>query len=304
MVGIIICLSCIIIFMGWRLYRSKRDIYAFENKLESCLDDMIFQRPISGSEDIEDTLWSKVYEKLQRIQEGQHADSLELSREKEAIQQLISDVSHQTKTPMANMKMYIELLSKEEALSSKEQTFLKKIEKQADKLDFLLQSTVKISRLETGMIKIHQEKAPLFDTLGCAIGSIVPKAEQKQIMISVNCPEELHLFHDKKWTEEALFNILDNAVKYTDPGGAIHINVCPQEVFTKVSIADSGKGIALERQGTIFTRFYREPEVHNQEGIGVGLCLSREILHLQKGYIQVRSQIGKGSDFQLFFPNN
>ena len=86
---------------------------------------------------------------------------------------------------------------------------------------------------------------------------------------------ELVLKHDKKWTAEAIFNILDNAVKYTEVGGNIHIVVCRQELFTKISIEDTGKGIALERQATIFTRFYREPEVHDNDGIGIGLIFSK-----------------------------
>ena len=110
--------------------------------------------------------------------------------------------------------------------------------------------------------------------------------------------------HDSKWTEEAIYNILDNALKYTEPGGKIHIQTERQELFFKISISDTGKGIAPERQAEIFTRFYREPEVHDKPGVGIGLYLARTIMELQKGYIEVQSEIGKGACFRLYFPVN
>ena len=174
---------------------------------------------------------------------------------------------------------------------------------QVDKLDFLLQSMVKMSRLETGTIKIQKKNTPLADTLAMAISNVVIKAEKKKIKIDVQYDEQLEINHDKKWTAEAIFNILDNAVKYTEEGGTIHIVVCRQELFTKISIEDTGKGIALERQAAVFTRFYREPEVHDKDGIGIGLYLAREILTLQNGYIEVHSQVGHGSTFLIYLPN-
>ena len=92
-------------------------------------------------------------------------------------------------------------------------------------------------------------------------------------------------------------------MKYTGPGGSIAIRVVRGEIFTEIHVSDSGKGIALERQAQIFTRFYREPEVHDQEGVGIGLYLTRKIAELQGGYVQVRSEPGKGSDFCIYLPN-
>lgn len=113
----------------------------------------------------------------------------------------------------------------------------------------------------------------------------------------------MFLNHDRKWTEEAIFNVLDNAVKYTDSKGRIEVQVILQEIFTKISIRDNGKGILPERQAEIFTRFYREPEVRDNHGVGIGLYLTRKILELQNGYIEVRSEAGKGSEFCLYLPN-
>ena len=200
------------------------------------------------------------------------------------------------------MKLYQEFLQ-EEALSEKGKEFLNCLEEQTGKLEFLLQSMVKMSRLETGIIQIQKERENIYQTLTAAVSQIVPAAAQKEIELYVECEENMMLDYDKKWTEEAIFNVLDNAVKYTSAGGKICVTVICQEIFTKISVKDNGKGIRLERQAEIFTRFYREPEVHVQNGVGIGLYLTRRILELQNGYIEVHSEIGKGSEFCLYLPN-
>lgn len=99
------------------------------------------------------------------------------------------------------------------------------------------------------------------------------------------------------------FNILDNGVKYTNNGGSIYIDVKKQDIFTKITVCDTGKGIPLARQGMIFNRFYREPEVHDENGVGIGLYLARKIISLQGGYIEVQSEVGIGSTFMIYLPN-
>lgn len=251
--------------------------------------------------DTEDSLKGKLSEKLKRIAHIRWSREEEIRREKEQIKELISDVSHQTKTPIANIRLYLELLQ-EEQMTEKGSQFLTSMRKQTDKLNFLFENMVKMSRLETGVIRIQPTMVNLRDTIGRAVAAVVPKAERKGIVIYAECPDELLLHHDSRWTEEALFNILDNAVKYTQACGSIRITVTVQEMFTKISIRDSGKGIAEERHAEIFTRFYREPEVHNEEGIGVGLYLARKIIELQNGYITVVSRAGCGADFQVYLP--
>lgn len=295
-------LVLICIYLGFSRRRMKKEIYGFASRLERCLDAIALGKEMEETLEEGDTLWGKVYERLKRLDQIWHKKNAENLKEKKKIKELISDISHQTKTPIANIKLYVELLQ-EEGNQQEAARFLKKISAQTEKLDFLLKSMVKMSRLETGVIEIHCKRQPLLKTLGRAVSSIVPKAEQKQIRLSMDCDSQITVLHDSKWTEEALFNILDNAVKYTGRGGSIQISVTVQEIFTKISIKDTGKGIVLERQAEIFTRFYREPEVSDQEGIGVGLFLARNIMTLQNGYIEVRSEPGAGADFRLYLPN-
>lgn len=299
MLGVCLALS---LFMGCKLRQLKKDIFEYQDWLEQSLTDLAWGRELTKNQTLKDTLKGKTEDKLLRLSHIWQQKNEAAGKEQKKIKELISDISHQTKTPVANIKLYMEML-KSETDPEKLQEFLENIQSQTEKLDFLMESMIKMSRLETGIIEIKQEKNNLFSTLGNAVSAIVPKAEQKEITLSVDCKENVSVSHDTKWTEEAIFNLLDNGVKYTKTGGSISISVTPQEIYTKISIKDTGKGIAKERQAQIFTRFYREPEVHDQEGIGVGLYLARKIITLQKGYIEVRSQVDKGSEFLIYLPN-
>ena len=181
--------------------------------------------------------------------------------------------------------------------------FLLGIQNQTDKLDFLFQALVKTSRLETGTIRLEKKEAPLIDTLALACSGIVYAAEKKNISVTVDCPDDLRLSHDNKWTAEALFNLLDNAVKYTPAKGAIHVSVEQWEMYVKLDVSDTGKGIPERNQAAVFRRFYREEDVHDGQGVGIGLYLTREIVTKQGGYMKVTSEVGKGSTFSVFLPN-
>ena len=315
MIVLTVCALLLAATLGWKLYLLKQDVYRFADQLEKSLDGIIpGKEPGEDCGDAvcgdvvcrdcedEDTLWGKIYEKLRRadhIWQKKEEDSLS---EKNKMKELISDISHQTKTPVANLKLCMEILQ-DEPMSERAEEFLSSMEGQIEKLDFLIQGMVKISRLETDVITIRDRESDLRATIGRAVAAIVPKAEEKQIRLYVDCDREVQIRHDGKWTEEAIFNLLDNGVKYTDAGGSIHIEVKAQEMFTQICIRDTGKGIAPERQAEIFTRFYREPEVHEQEGIGIGLYLARKIIELQKGYIEVKSEVGEGAEFRIYLLN-
>ncbi len=317
MIALIILAAGSAAFSLWKIRQLKKEVWLFSEKVELALDQLISGTDVNtDGEEIQDTLWGKCgvkFSQAERIRKRKEEANL---AEKKQMRELISDISHQTKTPIANIKLYLEFLQ-EENLSEKGREFLNNLAGQTDKLDFLLQSMVKMSRLENGIIRIQSEHGNLYETLTQAVAEIVPLAAKKQIELSVDCPESYPLVHDRKWTEEAIFNVLDNAVKYmlTDKAclsqndrrscltGNIHIKVVRQEIFTKISISDTGKGIAPDRQAEIFTRFYREPEVHEQSGIGIGLYLTRKILELQGGYIEVRSEVGEGAEFSLYLPN-
>ncbi len=223
-----------------------------------------------------------------------------LQREKNKIHTLISDISHQTKTPISNILLYAQLLSEEE-LSEKTKEKLSALASQAEKLDFLIASMIKASRLETGIISIASRKNSLEELLTSAMEEIRPKAEMRFIQIQTEAWEGEAVF-DLRWMTEALYNILDNAVKYSPENSVITIAVRYYEAFYRIDIKDEGIGIAEEEHSKIFTRFYRSQAVSAFEGIGIGLYLSREIVTACGGFLQVSSKLGRGSTFSIFLP--
>lgn len=281
----------------------RKRLVAFSASLAACIDNMINGKKDVGFDLEAETLMAKLGYRLGRLYEIMQRGSSQIQSEKEMIQEMISDISHQVKTPVTNLKMYNATLLERQLPPEKEREFLLLMETQINKLDFLMQSMVKMSRLETGLITLSVQPASLYDTIALSLGGIILPAEQKNIEITVDCAPSLTVPHDKKWTAEALFNILDNAVKYTGQGGKISVKVERWETVTKIDIADTGKGIPERHFAQIFKRFYREEDVHDVDGVGIGLYLCREIISRQSGYIQVKSETGKGSTFSVFLPN-
>lgn len=289
-------LLCVISFL--LLVRHK--LTAFSDFFCQTIDDMLSGNiePLPMAD--EESLFYKIEYRLGRLYEVMNENRCSIAKERADLQELISDISHQVKTPIANLKMINSTLIEQDVAPNKQKEFLLASESQLDKLDFLMQAMIKTSRLETGVISLEQKQQPVYDTLAAALGGILLNAEKKQIDVQVECPEHLDARHDRKWTSEALFNILDNAVKYTPAGGQIRVSVEGWEMYVKINIADTGIGISEQHQGTIFKRFYREDAVHDVDGIGIGLYLAREIVTLQGGYIRVASEVGQGSTFSVF----
>ena len=285
------------------IYLLRKKITLFSNSLNYCLDDMIIGKENIDFDLDKETLLAKLQMKLNRLYEIMKGHAKQSIAEKAAIQSLVSDISHQVKTPISNIKMYNSILQDRPVTLEKQQEFLQAMAGQIDKLDFLIQAMVKMSRLETGVLEIKPQLVSVYETVAQALSGIMLNAELKNISVSVECDEMFIVSHDPKWTVEALFNILDNAVKYTPAKGKITLSVSRWEFYTKVDIADTGKGIAETNQAAIFKRFYREPEVHDQAGIGIGLYLAREIITMQGGYVEVKSLPEHGSTFSVFLPN-
>lgn len=217
--------------------------------------------------------------------------------EKEKLKALIGDISHQTKTPIANILLYTQLLKEQPGNTD----CLEALEGQTKKLQSLIDALVKTSRLETGVIALHPEPGELWSVMTSAVSQLRPKAEEKGVRIALEHGGANAVF-DPKWTEEALYNLLDNAVKYTPSGGRVSVTAAVYPMFSAVLVQDTGPGIAEEEQPKIFQRFYRGTAYREQEGVGIGLYLVRQIAEGQGGFVKVRSQPGQGSTFSLYLP--
>ena len=293
---------CALVWMFLLTVVFSKRLSVFTKELCRAMDQMISGsgEPVRAVDS--ETLFARISYRLSRLYDIMQENRRKVDKERQELQMLVSDVSHQVKTPVSNLKMVTDTLLSKSVTEKERREFLQGIQNQTDKLEFLFQALVKTSRLETGAIRLEKKDAPLIDTLAMACSGIVYAAEKKDICVTVDCPEGILLSHDSKWTAEAVFNLLDNAVKYTPVGGAIRISVEQWEMYVKLSVSDTGKGISESNQASIFRRFYREEEVHEQQGVGIGLYLTREIVTRQGGYIKVVSEPGKGSEFSIMLP--
>lgn len=284
------------------LHYFQKKLSLFTDGLCQTLDHMMDSTDRPQVDYEAETLLSRISHRLERLYNVMQKTRHTAEGEKEELQSLVSDISHQTKTPIANLKLINDTMLTRPLTEEKRKEFLQATGTQLDKLDFLIQGMVKTSRLETGVITLEKQDAVIGDTLVSAINGVLAPMEQKEIILSVDCPSDLTISHDSRWTSEALFNILDNAVKYTSAGGSIQVRVRDWEMYLRIDVTDTGRGIPEHSQGTIFKRFYRDEAVHDIDGVGIGLYLAREIITMQGGYITVESKVGEGSTFSVFLP--
>ena len=238
---VLVCAVCFMVLV-------RRKLAMFSDAFCSLMDDMLSGNMQPKQTVEEESLFYKIEYRLNRLYEVMQENKNGIAQERADLQELISDISHQVKTPIANLKMINSTLLENEVPVQKQKEFLTAQASQLDKLDFLMQAMIKTSRLETGVISLEKKSQPLYDTLAAALGGILLNAEKKQINVQVDCPESLIVSHDRKWTGEALFNILDNAVKYTPEGGQIRVSVESWEMYVKIDIADR-KAIKLSLMG-------------------------------------------------------
>ncbi len=249
---------------------------------------------------LEDTLLSKLQDQITKLTGILTMQREAFRSERDELKSLVSDISHQLKTPMATLSMYGEFITAAETSEEERREYLAILSETIAKLNFLTDSMIKVSRLESGIIKLQQETAVINETVLAAIRQVHQMAIGKGIDMELEelCGQ-LCLQHDKRWTEEAIFNILDNAVKYTQREGCIKIVIGKYEMYCRIDVIDNGRGIPEAEQAQIFQRFYRGTQAGQEEGAGIGLYLCRKIIMDQGGYVKVSSD-DKGTMFSVF----
>ena len=278
----------------WDRLRTRRMLRRLARMLEEAA------RGDFREEDFDESLLSAVESRLASYLAASSVSARNLQGEKDAVKTLVADISHQTKTPIANLRLYAQLLEEQE-LTEEGRALAAALTGQAEKLQDLVQSLVKASRLETGIIVQNPRPLLLAPMLESAAAQFRPKAVEKGVSLTVEPTEVLAVF-DPRWTEEAVCNLLDNAVKYTPPGGSVSVRVTAYELYRRIDVADTGPGVPEADQGKIFQRFYRSPDARDADGVGIGLYLVRKIAEGQGGYVKVFSKPGEGAKFSLFLP--
>lgn len=272
------------------------------DKLSESIDNIMEGNFLFELENNEEGLLSRVNTQFYQMARRIELTMDKLNKEKQNIQSLVTDISHQIKTPVSSIKLFDSLLIEGGITEKEKSEFLNTIKLQAAKLEWLTGSLIKISRLETGMIELKREKKSLRDTVTKAVEEVYSKVLEKNIDVSIIADGEFQSYHDARWTKEAIINILENSIKYTNYGGKINVKIQNINLYVKVDIEDNGIGIQKEEFNNIFKRFFRGKSEYVQkvEGSGVGLYLTRKILEEQGGSIVVDSTVGIGTKFSLF----
>lgn len=313
------CLAVLILGTAYFLYQWKKLDYILDNfwreniEEENCGNANTSERarrflPERGRkkpfyQDILETRESRVVSRLERILAAARFQEKQAVGEKDQVMNLISDISHQLKTPLANIVMNMELLQDTSLEEERRREFLEHTKSQADKMQWLMANLLKASKLENGMICFNAEYTGIRGTIARAVGFVFPQASARKIDLAVEECQDFKLWHNPKWTAEAMSNILENAVKYSPENSRVQIALTRLDIYTRITISDEGIGIPQSEFQQIFQRFYRGKEVEQQEGSGLGLYLAQLILQREKGYITVSSKVGEGSSFSLFLLN-
>lgn len=289
-----LCLAALALLAAflWERRRSRRLL----RRLDRMLDEAI--RGDFQEEAFDESLLSNLETRLAHYLSASAVSARNLQEERDKIKALIADISHQTKTPIANVLLYTQLL--EERAPEDCRPYTAALGEQARKLQSLVDALVKTSRLEAGVLTLRPRPGPLGPMLEEAAAQFAPRAAEKGLDLRLE-PTGADAVFDPKWTGEAVCNLIDNALKYT-PSGQVTVSARSYELFSRVDVEDTGPGVAEEDLEKLFQRFYRGPEAAQVEGVGVGLYLVRQIAQGQGGYVKVFSRPGRGAKFSLFLP--
>lgn len=257
-----------------------------------------------GEDALKTGIQPQLREQLERVGHAVEVFKKQLEDEKENTKAMITDISHQLKTPVSALGLSLELLEDGQVTEEEKREFLERGKQEVEKLNHLMGTLVNLSRLEADMIRLKPRNASLKATLIRAANGIYLKAEEKKIEIELKEFSDMDILHDPRWTAEAISNVLDNAVKYSPGGSRIWIRVEPMVSYVFIEVEDEGIGIERSEYQNIFKRFYRgkRPEVEAQEGAGVGLYLVRKIFEEQGGNVCAVSAHGRGTVIRMMLP--
>jgi signal transduction histidine kinase len=275
-----------------QLQRTQSAVKRLDEMLTNAMEGNPEKLISDESTPLEKHLWEYLDRNRQSIRTAQ--------AQKDQMGALVSDMIHQVQPSVAQLQQYAHTLSKQ-PLTFQEKECVRGMEGQANKLQALMESMDKIIRLETGEITLRTQVDELAPMVARAAAQYAPKAWDKEVSLTVGQGGGQAVF-DAKWTEEALCSLLENAVKYTSPGGSVRVEIQNDEFFSAIQVSDTGPGILESDQEKIFNRFYRASGASQQEGAGIGLYLTDQIVQRQGGHMKVESVLGKGSTFWMYLP--
>lgn len=278
-------------YTAWR-YRRIHELTEYLSILQTRMQRLDIRDNTEGELSILKNEIYKLSEKLLQQAEQLQAD-------KQFLAKALSDISHQLKTPLTSMMMMSEFLTDESLPEEKKREFLEGIENGLSRMEWLVLSLLKLSRLDADAVEMAREPLDVYELLLTAAAPLRAMYQVKGVAFSLAITEEpITLTGDANWLSEAFSNLLKNCMEHTPTGGSVSVTYSGNNLYTEIEISDTGEGITPEDLPHIFERFYRGKNA-NSQSVGIGLALSKEIINHQRGRIQVESTPGVGTKFLI-----
>ncbi|WP_077212066.1 sensor histidine kinase [Bacillus dakarensis] len=288
----ILLISTMLIFTKWR-YREMEKLSGYLQQISNGDFHLDVRDNYEGELSI---LKSQIYKVTKMLSE----QGAVLHEDKAKLTNVISDISHQLKTPLTSMMVMADLLSEKNLNDEKRTEFTRNLRVQLDRMEWLVSSLLKLSKIDAGTISFKKEKVVVEHLVQTAVQPLLVPMDIKMQNLSIKGDESAEFLGDIKWTSEALINIIKNCVEHSEEGGEIKIQFSENALFTEITISDNGKGIAKEDLPYIFKRFYKGKNA-SDDSVGIGLAMAHSIITSQQGDIEVQSLPGVGTTFHIKF---
>ncbi|WP_284036975.1 HAMP domain-containing sensor histidine kinase [Neobacillus sp. 114] len=288
----VLLISCMLIFTKWR-YKEIDKLSGYLQQISNGHFQLDVRDNYEGELSI---LKSQIYKVTTKLSEQRAV----LQEDKAKLTNAISDISHQLKTPLTSMMVMGDLLCDKRLDDTKRAEFTRNFQVQLERMEWLVSSLLKLSKIDAGTISFKKEKVLVAPLVQKAVEPLLIPMDIKMQTLSVTSDEQASFIGDFNWTAEALINIIKNCVEHTSEGGEINISFSENALFTEITISDNGKGIAKEDLPYIFKRFYKGKNA-SDDSVGIGLAMAHSIVTSQQGDIVVKSNKGVGTTFQMKF---
>lgn len=300
LVAVILILAVVLALVLLRYKKMEKFADRAMIQANDIMEQLILGREVKYFSENEDSLLGKFQARAGRLYDIHSAQEQREKELRDQISRSVSDLVHQINTPIANIKMYSEFLKEDSLTTEERRHFADNLERQARKLSWLGEGFAKVSRLEMGIISLKPKLQPVLPVVLSAVDQVSLKAEQHGNDICLEGRQDLKACLDRKWTEEVFFNLLDNAVKYSAPESRILVELLEYEMYIRINVCSQGTKVEREEFARVFQRFYRGRNAEEQEGVGLGLYLAREIVNGQRGYMKGEYELEKGNVFSVF----
>ncbi len=281
----------------WRILRTVNMVlYDMNDSIQSLIDG----KPRPHFKEEEESLPGKFQMQLMKLYRIMNAAKDEEQKVRREMSGMVADLVHQVNTPITNIQMYSGFLTQDELTREEKIKMCGVINAQVEKLGWFAEGFSKTARLETDIMKVSPKPQPILPMVVSAIDQIALKAQKRGNEIALEGNQDICAVYDRRWTEEALFNILDNAVKYGKEKMPVTVEMTAYNLFVRIDVRNWGPAIPKEEYSKIFARFYRGRNAAMTEGVGLGLYLARKILTEQGGYVKAGEYGKKGNEFSIF----